>query len=156
MDRPYTISRTFGIWDSALDPTRESTYQFLDQFLGEMTALFPDEYLHLGGDETTGEDWQSNPRIAAYMRDHHIGSPEQLQVYFSSRALALAQKHHRQMVGWDEILQPDTPKDAVIQSWRGAESLAVAGQPWHPLRPVLPGRDEDGRADVRRRPSRRS
>ena len=126
--RKDTISRTFGIWDQALDPTKESTYVFLDAFIGEMAELFPDEYLHLGGDESNGNDWKANPAIAAYMRDHGMKSTDDLQVYFSSRALDLVKKHGKQMVGWDEILQPGTPKDAVIQSWRGAESLAVAAK----------------------------
>src|SRR5271170_3902483 len=51
VERPYEISRTFGIWDGALDPTKESTYKFLDAFIGEMSELFPDEYMHMGGDE---------------------------------------------------------------------------------------------------------
>jgi hexosaminidase len=32
------------------------------------------------------------------------------------------------MVGWDEILSPDIPKDIVIQSWRGPEGLAAAAK----------------------------
>jgi hexosaminidase len=32
------------------------------------------------------------------------------------------------MVGWDEILQPDLPRDIVIQSWRGQKSLADAAR----------------------------
>ncbi|MBB5317468.1 beta-N-acetylhexosaminidase [Tunturibacter empetritectus] len=128
VQRPYQISRTFGIWDGALDPTRDSTYNFLDAFIGEMAALFPDNYLHLGGDESNGADWKANPSIVAFMQAHNMKSTDELQTYFSTRVLALVNKHHKQMVGWDEILTPGTPKDAVIQSWRGVESLAVAAK----------------------------
>jgi hexosaminidase len=124
--RKYEIARTFGIWDGALDPTRESTYKFLDGFIEEMAGLFPDEYMHLGGDESNGKDWKANPAIVAFMQQHKIQTTDELQVYFSTRVSALVKKHHKQMVGWDEILQPDTPKDAVIQSWRGASSIATA------------------------------
>ena len=48
---PYQLETRWGVFDPAMDPTRESTYQFLDKFLGEMTALFPDAYFHIGGDE---------------------------------------------------------------------------------------------------------
>ena len=126
--REYTIGRTFGVWDGALDPTKESTYKFLDGFIEEMAALFPDEYMHMGGDESNGKDWKANPAIAAYMQQHGMKSTDELQVYFSTRVLALVKKHHKQMVGWDEILQTTTPKDAVIQSWRGVESLGVASK----------------------------
>ena len=128
VQRSYQISRTFGIWDGALDPTRDSTYKFLDAFIGEMAALFPDNYLHFGGDESNGADWKANPSIVAFMNAHNMKSTDELQTYFSTRVLALVNKHHKQMVGWDEILTPGTPKDAVIQSWRGVESLAVAAK----------------------------
>ncbi|WP_255551525.1 beta-N-acetylhexosaminidase [Granulicella sp. dw_53] len=126
MPHDYKIGRTFGVWDPALDPTKESTYKFLDSFIEEMAALFPDEYMHMGGDESNGKDWKANPAIAAYMQQHKIKSTDDLQVYFSTRVLALVKKHKKQMVGWDEILQPNTPKDAIIQSWRGAASLNTA------------------------------
>ena len=128
VQRPYEISRTFGVWDGALDPTKESTYKFLDAFIGEMAGLFPDEYMHMGGDESNGADWKANPRIVAFMQAHNIKSTDALQTYFSTRVLALVKQHHKQMVGWDEILSPDVPKDAVIQSWRGVEALAVAAR----------------------------
>jgi len=128
VQRPYEISRTFGIWDGALDPTRDSTYKFLDAFIGEMGALFPDDYLHFGGDESNGADWKANPSIVAFMQSHNMKSTDELQTYFSTRLLELVHQHHKQMVGWDEILTPGTPKDAVIQSWRGVESLAVAAK----------------------------
>jgi hexosaminidase len=60
------------------------------------------------------------------MQAHNMKSTEDLQTYFSTRILALIKQHHKQMVGWDEILSPNTPKDAIIQSWRGVESLGVA------------------------------
>lgn len=128
VDRKYEISRTFGVWDAALDPTKDATYKFLDELIGEMAALFPDEYLHMGGDESNGADWKSNPKIVQYMQQHNIASTDALQAYFSARVLELVKKHGKQMIGWDEILQPNTPKDAVIQSWRGVESLSVAAK----------------------------
>jgi hexosaminidase len=128
VQRQYEISRTFGIWDGALDPTKESTYKFLDVFVGEMAGLFPDEYMHMGGDESNGADWKANPQIVAFMQAHNMKSTEALQTYFSTRILALVKQHHKQMVGWDEILSPEVPKDAVIQSWRGVASLDVAAR----------------------------
>jgi hexosaminidase len=128
VQRQYEISRTFGIWDGALDPTKESTYKFLDVFVGEMAGLFPDEYMHMGGDESNGADWKANPQIVAFMQAHNMKSTEALQTYFSTRILALVKQHHKQMVGWDEILSTEVPKDAVIQSWRGVASLDVAAE----------------------------
>jgi hexosaminidase len=125
---PYSIIRKWGIFDPAMDPTRESTYQFLDRFLGEMTAIFPDAYFHIGGDECNGKEWDANPRIQKFMQAHQLKDNAALQAYFTSRVQKLVTKYHKITVGWDEVLQPDTPRDVVIQSWRGQESLAVAAR----------------------------
>lgn len=125
---PYSIIRKWGIFDPAMDPTRESTYQFLDRLLGEMTAIFPDAYFHIGGDECNGEEWDANPRIQTFMHEHQLKDDAALQAYFTSRVEKLVTKYHKITVGWDEVLQSDTPRDVVIQSWRGQESLAVAAR----------------------------
>jgi hexosaminidase len=125
---PYSIVRKWGIFDPAMDPTRDSTYQFLDRFFGEMTALFPDAYFHIGGDECNGKEWDANPRIQHFMQAHHLKNNAALQAYFTGRVQKLVTKYGKITVGWDEVLQPDTPKDVVIQSWRGQDSLAAAAR----------------------------
>lgn len=125
---PYKIERGAGIFEPALDPTREQTYKFLDTFLGEMAALFPDAYMHIGGDENEGKQWDRNPQIQAFMKEKGIKDNRALQAYFNQRVLKILQKHGKKMIGWEEILHPDLPKDAVIQSWRGPASLAAAAK----------------------------
>ena len=125
---PYKIADHWGVMDSAMDPTRETTFQFLDKFLDEMTALFPDAYFHIGGDECNGKEWNANQKIQAWMREHNIKDNAALQSYFSGRLQKMVAAHHKIMEGWDEVLQPDTPKDAVIQSWRGPKALAAAAR----------------------------
>lgn len=125
---PYQIERSWGVFDPAMDPTRDETYKFLDQLIGEMAALFPDAYFHIGGDEVNGKQWDSNPKIQAFMHAHSLKSNRDLQQYFTGRIQKIVSRHHKFMVGWDEILAPGVPKDIVIQSWRGQKSLAEAAQ----------------------------
>jgi hexosaminidase len=125
---PYQIERGAGIFEPALDPTREQTYKFLDTFLGEMAALFPDAYMHIGGDENEGKQWDRNPQIQAFMKAKGIKDNHALQAYFNQRILKILQKHGKKMIGWEEILHPDLPQDAVIHSWRGPASLADAAK----------------------------
>ncbi len=125
---PYKIADHWGVMNSAMDPTRESTYQFLDKFFGEMTALFPDAYFHIGGDECNGKEWNANQKIQAWMHEHNIKDNAALQSMFTARLQKLVAGHHKIMEGWDEVLQPDTPKDVVIQSWRGPTALAAAAR----------------------------
>ncbi|HEU4763616.1 MAG TPA: family 20 glycosylhydrolase, partial [Gemmatimonadales bacterium] len=125
---PYAIVRTWGVFDPAFDPTRESVYRFLDGFVGEMTALFPDAYWHIGGDEVPGTEWKQNPRIQAWMKAHGVKDSEALQAHFNRRLIAILARHHKQVIGWDEILNPALPKTAVIQSWRGTDYLKDAAR----------------------------
>jgi hexosaminidase len=125
---PYKIERGAGIFEPALDPTREQTYKFLDKFLGEMAGLFSDEYMHIGGDENEGKQWDRNPQIQAFMKANGIKDNHDLQAYFNQRILKILQKHHKKMIGWEEILHLDLPKDAVVHSWRGPASLAEAAR----------------------------
>ncbi len=123
---PYELPTKWGVLDAAMDPTRETTYEFIDRFLGEMTALFPDAYFHIGGDECDGKEWDANPRIQAFMKAHGMKDDAALQSYFTGRVQKLVTGHHKITMGWDEVLQPDTPRDVVIQSWRGPAGLAAA------------------------------
>ena len=120
---PYELEMRWGVFDPTMDPTREETYEFLDAFIGEMAALFPDEYFHIGGDENNGKQWKENPQIQEFMRAHGYHTTAELQTYFNQRVLKILQKYGKKMVGWDEILTPELPKDAIVQSWRGYKSL---------------------------------
>ena len=113
---------------TVIDPTQARTYRFLDKFIGEMAKLFPDAYFHIGGDEVNGKPWDQNPKIQAFMHSHRMKTNQDLQAYFNQRLQIILSKHHKVMVGWDEILRPDLPKSIVVQSWRGQESLATAAQ----------------------------
>ncbi|HEY6122538.1 MAG TPA: family 20 glycosylhydrolase [Pyrinomonadaceae bacterium] len=125
---PYSIERQPGIFEPALDPTRDEVYKFLDGFLGEMASLFPDAYMHIGGDENEGKQWDRNPKIQSYMKEKGIKDNHALQAYFNQHLLKILQKHGKKMIGWDEVLQPELPKDVVIHSWRGTTALADAAR----------------------------
>lgn len=125
---PTGIRREFGISDFAIDPTREETYTFLRKFLTEMSTLFPDQYIHIGGDEAPAPDWKRNPKILDFMKKHDLKDNDALQAYFNTRVLKILTSLHRRMVGWDEIFNPALPKDVVVQSWRGEASLAKGAQ----------------------------
>ena len=131
---PYTIERDWGIFYPALNPAKEFTYQFLDTFFGEMAALFPDPYFHIGGDELEHGDyhvakhWNENAEIQAFKKKHNLKDNAALQAYFNSRVLKILAKHGKIMVGWDEIFHESMPKNIVIHSWRGRESMVKAAQ----------------------------
>ena len=130
-DSTYGLPERWGILNVSIDPTKESTYQLLEKFFVEMTALFPDEYFHIGGDENDGRQWKRSPRIQQFMSENGLKDVHALQLYFNKRIAKLLAANGKKMVGWDEILNPDLPKTAVIQSWRGNKSLVKAAQQGH-------------------------
>ena len=129
---PYTLEGAGGgpgpYIDPIMDPTRESTYKFLEKFIAEMAKLFPDAYFHIGGDEVNGKQWDANPKIQEFIHAHGMKNNQDLQAYFNQRLQKIVAKNHKTMVGWDEILHPDLPKTIVIHSWRGQASLAAAAK----------------------------
>jgi hexosaminidase len=124
----YTIERKFGIFAPTFDPTNEKIYPFFDAFFKEMAGLFPDPYLHIGGDEVEGHQWDANPVIQAFKKKNGFADNEALQAHFNRRLLQILIKHRKKMVGWDEVFQPGLPTDIVIHSWRGQKSLVEAAQ----------------------------
>lgn len=128
---PYEIEKRWGVFDPAMNPTRDSAYKFLDKFIEEIAKLFPDEFFHLGGDEVNGKQWDANQEIQKFKQSHNLKTNDDLQTYFNQRVLKIIQKYKKTPVGWDEVLHSDLPKDVVVQSWRGPESEAKAVQEGH-------------------------
>jgi hexosaminidase len=126
MPGPYGIERQWGVFNPVLDPTNEATYALLGDFLGEMAALFPDRFIHIGGDENNGVQWSANPRIQAFIRERGLQDNAGLHAYFNQRIDAILAKAGKRLVGWDEILHAGLPLDCVIDSWRGTDALAAA------------------------------
>ena len=124
----YQIESRWGIFDPVMDPSRETTYKFLDKFIAEMAELFPDPYFHIGGDEVSVKQWDANKKIHDFVRANKLKNNQDLRQYFTLRVEKIVSKHHKIMVGWDEILGPNMPKTIAVQSWRGQDSLAAAAK----------------------------
>ena len=126
---PYSVIRQTGVHPATMDPSRESTYRFIDTFIAEMAGLFPDAFFHIGGDEVNAKgEWRRSQALRLYMRRNHILNFHELQADFNRRVQKIVAAHGKRMEGWDEILDPDLPKSIVIQSWRGPKSLAEAAK----------------------------
>jgi len=130
---PHVRHIDIGVLDQVLNPIKESTYGFLERFFAEMITLFPDEYVHIGGDENNGKQWLANPEIVQFMREHDFETILDMQSYFTERVLGILTRLGKKMIGWDEILTPNLPATAVIQSWRGRESLVEGARAGHKI-----------------------
>ena len=126
-DVPDAVPADWGIFPQAysLEP---STFSFLEDVLTEVMALFPSRYIHVGGDEVQKGEWLASARGQELMRELGTTDPERLQAYFTQRIARFVEAHGRRLVGWDEILAPGLPRDAVVMSWRGAAGAEQAAQ----------------------------
>lgn len=111
-----------------MDPTKEATYEFLNAFFAEMADLFPDPYMHIGGDEVNPKYWEESNRIQAFMKEKGLENEHELQIYFNKRMSRILADQGKKMVGWEEILAPDLPKNVIVQSWINQKSLFEAAQ----------------------------
>ncbi len=121
---PFMLKSTDGnLFSVPLDPTNESVYSFVDKFVGEMSDLFPDAYLHIGGDEVNPKSWNESKKIQAYRKAKDLRNAHDLQAYFNYRMNAILKTHGKAMIGWEEIIHPDLNKDVIIQSWKSQRTL---------------------------------
>jgi len=133
-DGTCRVEHTWCIFDMVFNPANEATYTFLDEFLGEMAALFPDPCLHTGGDETNGVQWNANPDIQKFIADNHLKNNASLQAYFTNRVGKILAAHGKKLVGWEEILHAGLAPDSVIHAWRdGKNALVTAAKAGRPV-----------------------
>lgn len=119
----YVMQRQWGVFEPVLDVSDVKVYQFIDDLVAEFSLLFPDSYIHIGGDEVNPVQWLNNPNIQTLMKEESLANSADIQHYFNLKIQKILAKHQRKMMGWDEIYHPDLPKDIIIQSWRGLESM---------------------------------
>ena len=124
----YTVERFAGVFDPTLNPTKDITYEFLDNLFSEMAPLFPDEYFHIGGDENEGKHWDANEDIQLFKKSNGLKTNHDLQTYFNIKLEKILRRLGKKLMGWDEIMTEGMPTTAVIHSWRGEnEGLPKGG-----------------------------
>ncbi len=107
-----------------------STFEFLENVLAEVIELFPSHYIHVGGDEAVKDEWNASPAVQARARELGISDSAALQTYFTQEIGRYLSAHGRRLVGWDEILQPGLPNDAVVMSWHGTSGARGRRSAW--------------------------
>jgi len=121
----------YGKIDNNLCPGNEQTFEYLDKVLTEVAALFPSEYIHVGGDECLKTFWHACPKCQKRMQDEHLANEEELQSYFIRRAEHIVESKGKHLIGWDEILEGGLAPNATVMSWRGFEGGIAAAKQKH-------------------------
>ncbi len=100
---PYT---GIEVGFSSLCIDADATYEFLDIVLGELAAMTPGPYLHIGGDEVQT------------LSDEQYTS-------FIERVQAIVTKHGKTLVGWEETAQATLRAGSVVQYWNTTSKFAA-------------------------------
>lgn len=117
-----------GVSNNVWCASYEKNYKMLEDIVREMVQLFPSQYFHIGGDEVVTSQWASCTRCKAYMHEHHMEDPIEMQSYFVQRMQQILNKFGKTMVGWDEIMEGgelDREK-TVILAWQRAANIKEA------------------------------
>jgi hexosaminidase len=105
--------------DNTFCPANEKAYTFLDTVFTEMAALFPFEYIHVGGDECAKNFWKKSDAVKALMVKEGLMTMQEVQSYFEKRVGQIIASKGKKLIGWDEILEGGLADNAAVMSWRG-------------------------------------
>ncbi|HVU54720.1 MAG TPA: family 20 glycosylhydrolase [Puia sp.] len=100
----------------------EPTFQFLDDVLTEVTALFPGKYIHIGGDEANKLPWEASPFCQGLMKRLGLKDVHELQSYFIRRIEKILLSKGRSLIGWDEIAEGGLASTATVMCRRGTQA----------------------------------
>lgn len=121
------VGSTWGVYDTILCPS-PYTFHFYENVLTEVMKLFPSHYIHIGGDEAPKIQWKNSPYTQELMKKLGYTNEDQLQSYFVSTMEKFLNKHGRDIIGWDEILEGGLAPNATVMSWRGEEGGIAAAR----------------------------
>lgn len=124
-------NKFFGEDENTLCVGKDFTFEFMDKVLTEVSALFPDDYVHIGGDECFKGFWHKCPRCRARMKAENLKNEEELQSYFIHRMGDILKAKGKKLIGWDEILEGGLAPDANVMSWRGMSGGIKAAKAGH-------------------------
>jgi len=127
---PFEVGTRWGVFEDIYCPS-EATFEFLENVLQEVMALFPSEFIHIGGDEAPKRRWRESDLAQAVIRREGLEDEHELQSYFIQRIERFLNAHGRRLIGWDEILEGGVAPDATVMSWRGMAGGIEAARQGH-------------------------
>ena len=127
---PFEVAKQWGVLEDVYCP-KEETFEFLENILTEVLALFPSQYIHIGGDECPKTRWKNCSHCQTLMLKEGLKDEHELQSYFIQRIEKFVNKKGRKIIGWDEILEGGLAPNAAVMSWRGTEGGIAAAKQKH-------------------------
>ncbi|MCI0692494.1 glycoside hydrolase family 20 protein [candidate division KSB1 bacterium] len=128
---PFEVETQWGVHKEVYCAGNDGTFLFLEDILTEVLALFPSEYIHIGGDECPKDRWKVCEKCQARIKHEGLQDEHELQSYFIRRIEKFLLSKNRRLIGWDEILEGGLAPAATVQSWRGVDGAIAAAKSGH-------------------------
>jgi hexosaminidase len=127
---PFKTATKWGGFRQVFCP-KEETFRFLEDVLTEVVALFPGEYVHIGGDEVQKISWEESEFCQNLIQKEKLANENELQSYFVRRIEKFLNQKGKKLIGWDEILEGGLSDNATVMSWRGESGGVAAAKENH-------------------------
>jgi len=128
---PFEVADTWGVFNDVYCAGNDSTFDFLENILDEVIALFPGNFIHIGGDEVPKIRWKECPKCQARIKTEGLKDEDELQSYFIKRISNYLYSKGKNVIGWDEILQGGLAPGAIVQSWQSFQGAVDAAKLGH-------------------------
>ncbi len=124
------VATSWGVFEDIFCP-KPATFKFLQNVLDEVIALFPSQYIHIGGDEAPKARWEACAHCQNLIKQQGLANTHELQSYFIRTIESYLNSKGRQIIGWDEILEGGLAPNATVMSWRGTAGAVAAAKSGH-------------------------
>lgn len=108
--RDLPVADHWGVKHDVLCVGKESTMKFVYNVLDEFFEMFPDTYIHIGGDEVPKHRWDLCPHCRAKRRELGLKDSDALQFWFMNKIKDYCKNHGRQTFMWSwDLENPSAP-----------------------------------------------
>lgn len=113
-----------------MNPTIPETYTFVQKIYEDLKSIFPDNFVHVGGDEVWMSEkcWLEDPQIASWMKEHGMSNETvQLYEYFETRLLQIVADLNKTPIVWQEVFNLNltiTP-NTIVDVWKGFDRYTI-------------------------------
>ncbi len=125
------VQTRWGVFDDVFCAGRDTVFTFLKGVLDEVAAIFPSQYIHIGGDECPKVRWENCPACQKRMKEEGLKDEHELQSWFITTMEKYLSTHGKRIIGWDEILEGGLAPGATVMSWRGIKGGIEAARMKH-------------------------
>jgi len=119
---------SYGILSYVLNAFSNKTYEYITDILTEVSELFPDQYIHIGGDEVQRTYWDLDESIQLEAKSRGLNDDHSIQYYFTQKVFQILEKLKKKPMGWQEIFSPNFNFSSftILQGWHGLGPEAIA------------------------------